>query len=114
MKLKQLSDIIPQMTGHKVGLKRILVSKDETESDITQIAVTTLRAGEETDRHCHPSMEEFFFFLSGKLELTARYDTRVCGQGDFVMVGCGEMHQLKAIEDTKLLTIGCEIKDGNE
>lgn len=114
MKVKQLSDILPLMTNHKVGMKRVLVSKEETESDITQIAVTVLWAGEETDRHCHPSMEEFFLFRSGKLELTAGDETRICGKGDFVMVGCGEMHQLKAIEDTELLTIGCAIKNGNE
>lgn len=114
MKVKQLSDILPLMTNHKVGLKRVLVSKEETESDITQIAVTVLRAGEETDRHRHSSMEEFFFFHSGKLKLTVGDETRICGQGDFVMVGCGEMHQLKAIEDTELLTIGCAIKNGNE
>lgn len=114
MKIKRLSDILPQMTNHKVGLKRVLVSKEETASDITQIAVTVLRAGEETERHCHPTMEEFFFFRSGKLALTVEDETCVCGPGDFVMVGCGEMHELKAIEDTELLTIGCAVKNRNE
>lgn len=114
MNIKRLSDIFPQITSHNVGLKQVLVSKEETESDITQIAVTVLRVGEETDRHRHPSMEEFFFFHSGKLELTVEDETCICVSGDFVMVGCGVMHQLKAIEDTELLTIGCAIKDGKE
>lgn len=114
MKIKRLSDILPQLTNHKVGLKRVLVSQEEMVSDITQIAVTVLRAGEETERHCHPTMEEFFFFQSGRLVLTVEEETRICGPGDFVMVGCGERHQLKAIEDTELLTIGCAIKDGKE
>lgn len=64
---KNLSDIIPLLTSHNVGLKRVLVCNDETESAITQIAVTTLRAGEETDRHKHESMEEYFLFVKGKL-----------------------------------------------
>lgn len=114
MKIKQLSDIIPQMTAHKVGLKRVLVSKDETESDITQIAVTTLRVGEETDKHLHPSMEKYFLFIKGKLSLTVNDETRICMPGDFVIIRCGETHQLKAIDDTELLTIGCAIKDKNE
>lgn len=114
MKVKQLSAIIPQMTNHYVGLKRVLISKKETKSNITQIALTILRAGEETDRHCHPSMEEFFFFHSGKLELAVEDETCICVSGDFVMVGCGEMHQLKAIEDTELLTIGCAVNNKNE
>lgn len=114
MKIKQLSAIIPQMTNHYVGLKRVLISKKETKSNITQIALTILRAGEETDRHCHLSMEEFFFFHSGRLELTVDSETRIYGQGDFIMVECGEMHQLKAIEDTELLTIGCAVNNKNE
>lgn len=114
MNIKQLSDILPQMTSHKVGMKRVLVSKEETESDITQIAVTVLQAGEETERHCHQSMEEFFFFHSGKLQLTVGDETRVCEKGDFIIVRCGEMHQLKAIEDTELLTIGCAVNNKNE
>lgn len=114
MKIKRLSDVLPQKTNHNVGLKRVLVSKEETVSDITQIAVTVLRAGEETEKHCHPTMEEFFFFHNGKLALTVEDESRICGAGDFVMVGCGEMHQLKAIEDTELLAIGCAIKDGKE
>ncbi len=46
---KNLADIISQLTSHNVGLKRGLVCNDETESDITQIAVTTLRVGKETE-----------------------------------------------------------------
>lgn len=114
MKIKQLSDIIPQMTAHKVGMKRVLANKEETASEITQIAVTTLRAGEETEKHFHPSMEEYFLFMKGKLSLTVNDETRICTPGDFVIIRCGEAHQLKAIDDTELLTIGCAIKDKNE
>ena len=104
---KTLSAIIPQLTSHNVGLKRVLVCNDETESDITQIALTTLRAGEKTDRHKHESMEEYFLFVKGKVTLAVEDKELTCTRGDFVVVRCGESHQLKAVEETELITIGC-------
>lgn len=111
---KNLSAIIPQLTSHNVGLKRVLVCNDETESAITQIAVTTLRAGEETDRHKHESMEEYFLFVKGKATLTVEDKELNCAKGDFVAVRRGEAHQLKAIDDTELITIGCSTENGKE
>lgn len=111
---KKLSAIIPQLTSHNVGLKRVLVCNDETESDITQIAVTTLRAGEKIDKHRHESMEECFLFVKGKATLTVEDKKLNCTNGDFVAVRCGEAHHLKTIEDTELITIGCATENGKE
>lgn len=110
----KLSAIIPQLTSHNVGLKRVLVCNDETESNITQIAVTTLQAGEETNSHQHKSMEEYFLFIKGKAILTVEDKILICVNGDFIVVRSGETHQLKAIENTELLTIGCAIENGKE
>lgn len=49
--LKHLKDILPRLTSHGVGEKRVLLSAGETETAVTQIVVTTLHAGETTNEN---------------------------------------------------------------
>lgn len=107
--LKHLSDILPQPTAHGVGQKRILLKQAETETSLTQIAVTILQAGEATEEHSHPTMEECFFFLGGEAKLTVEGNTLMCHEGDFVQVKCGERHRLEAVKEMRVLTIGVQI-----
>ena len=44
--LIHLVQVVTYLTSHGVGLKRILLSGNETESAVTQIAVTKLAEGE--------------------------------------------------------------------
>lgn len=87
--LKHLSDILPQPTAHGIGQKRVLLSQAETDTNLTQIAVTTLQAGEAM--------------------LTIEGNTVTCHEGDFVQVKCGEKHRLEAMKETRVLTIGVQI-----
>lgn len=107
--LKHLSNVLPQPTAHGVGQKRVLLSQAETDTNLTQIAVTTLQAGEATEEHSHPTLEECFFFLSGEAKLTVEGNTLTCHKGGFVQVKCGERHKLEAVKETRMLTIGCKI-----
>ena len=107
--LKHLSNILPQPTAHGVGQKRVLLSQAETDTNLTQIAVTTLQAGEATEEHSHPTMEECFFFLSGEAKLTIEGNSVTCHEGDFVQVKCGEKHRLEAVKEMRVLTIGVQI-----
>lgn len=75
--LIDLSDILPQPTAHGVGQKRVLLSQAETDMDMTQIAVTTLRVGE--------------------AKQTIERNILVCQEGDFMQVKCGERRRLEAI-----------------
>lgn len=67
--LKHLSNVLPQPTAHGVGQKHVLLSQAETDTNLTQIAVTTLQAGEATEEHSHPTLKECFFFLSGETSI---------------------------------------------
>lgn len=107
--LKSLANIFPQPTSHGVGQKRILLSQAETNTNLTQIAVTTLQAGEAAEEHSHPTMEECFFFLSGEAKMIIEGNTVTCHEGDFVQVKCGERHRLEAVKETRVLTIGIQI-----
>lgn len=110
MMLKHLNDIEPVATSHGVGLKRVLLSKAETKTGLTQIAVTRLKAGEVADEHVHETMEEEFFFMKGVAEVEIDGKVVVCRPGDFLKVSHGVRHRLKAVEDTEMITIGAVVR----
>ena len=103
---KHLKDILPQPTSHGTGEKRVLLNGTETETSVTQIAVTLMRAGETAAIHKHNTMEEYFFFLRGEAALTVGEERMVCRAGDFVQITKGNFHTLEAITDTEVMTVG--------
>ena len=62
-------DIIPIVTSHKAGMKRVLLAANESDCPITQIAITDLHAGEIAEAHVHEDMQEGFYILSGELNI---------------------------------------------
>lgn len=54
---KKLIDIHPTVTTHHIGKKYILLTSEETNTDLTQIAVTQLKAGETAEEHLHLTMK---------------------------------------------------------
>jgi mannose-6-phosphate isomerase-like protein (cupin superfamily) len=104
-----LSDIEPVTTSHKAGMRRVLLAKDESDCPITQIAITDLRAGEVAEAHVHEDMQEGFYVLSGELDIALDGVVEHCYPEDFVYVKCGTSHELRALTDVRMMTIGCEI-----
>ncbi len=104
---RSLNEIQPIPTSHKAGLKRVLLSAEESGCSITQIAVTDLKVGEIAKSHAHPDMQEGFYVLSGNLDITLDNETLHCTKDDFVYVKCGTSHELKAVTDVRVVTIGC-------
>lgn len=109
--IKHLSDIECVTTSHVCGEKRVLIGKDETATDITQIAVTSLKSGECVDEHTHGTMEEMFLVLDGSVEFISDGEKTVCVKEYFIHIEAGTPHGLRALEDTRLLTVGCAVKE---
>lgn len=113
---KSLQDIPSVITSHAVGEKRVLLSRGESGCNLTQIAVTDLRAGEVALAHIHPDMQEGFYVLEGELEVTLSGDeggsehVELCHKDDFVYVESGTAHELHAITNVRVMIIGCEIQ----
>lgn len=105
--IKHISNIPAVKTSHGVGEKRVLVANTDTFTNVTQIAVTRLRAGEIAAAHSHPDMEEWFLIREGNIDLTINGVTYHCRKDDFVTINVGFIHKLKAISDCEILTIGC-------
>lgn len=107
---RTLSDISPTKTSHDVGLKRVLLAANESGCSLTQIAITDLMAGDIAAAHIHPDMQEGFYVLSGELEVTLDGEITICQPEDFVYVNSGTSHEMRAITDVRIMTIGCVIE----
>ena len=107
---RNLSDIPPVITSHGVGQKRVLLSSNESGCSLTQIAVTELKAGETAIAHVHPDMQEGFYVLNGELEVDLDGMKTTCGKDTFVYVEKCTSHEMHAITDSRIMTIGCVIE----
>lgn len=105
---KSLKDIVPIATSHKAGLKRVLLSASESGCPITQIAITDLKAGEVASAHVHVDMQEGFYVLNGERDIILDGTVEHCKTEDFVFVKFGTSHELRAVTDVRVMTIGCE------
>lgn len=105
--IKNINHMCPMPTSHGIGCKRVLLANNETNTKLTQIAITDLMEKEESETHVHPTMEEFFLVIAGEVIIrvdTEHYQLRA---GDFMQVSAGEPHSIKAVINSKVLTIGC-------
>ncbi len=107
---KSLKQIQPVVTSHAVGEKRVLLSREESGCGLTQIAITDLKAGEVALAHIHPDMQEGFYILHGDLDVLLNDDIQHFHKDDFAYVESGIAHELHAITDVRVMTIGCEIE----
>lgn len=114
MKIKHLKDVECVITSHGCGEKRVLMGKDDTDTDMTQVAVTRLKAGECVEEHAHDTMEEMFFVLEGELRMTIDGHERACTENDFIHIKARTRHGLKAMSDVRLMTVGCAVKENVE
>ena len=106
---RSLCNIAPVATSHNAGMKRVMLAANESGCPITQIAITDLRAGEIAKTHIHEDMQEGFYVLSGELDIVLDGEIEHCKAEDFVWVKFGISHELKAITDVRVMTIGCEV-----
>ncbi len=108
--IRHLNDISPILTSHGVGEKRVLLSSSEAGCSLTQIAVTMLKEGEVATAHIHPDMQEAFYVLEGEIDVVLDGKHTLCNKDAFVYVEKCTSHEIKAITDCRIMTIGCVIE----
>lgn len=104
--LKKLSEIPFVSTSHGVGLKQVLLSNEETESSITQIARASLKAGESVEEHCHQTMDEHFLSLEGSGYIYVGGNRVTFSSGTYILIKAGSKHRVEAISNLSFMTIG--------
>ncbi len=107
---KHLNDIQPAHTSYEMGMKRVLLSANESGCSITQIAILTLKAGEESAMHIHPDLQDAFFILQGELDVRINGVVHHCKKDDFLFIESLNTYQLHAITDVEMMAIGCVIE----
>lgn len=107
---RHLHDISPLSTSYELGLKRVLLSANESGCSITQIAVLELKAGERSAQHIHPDLQDAFFILDGEIDITIDGQLHHCHKEDFVFIEHLHAYELHAITDVRMLAMGCVIE----
>ena len=107
--IKNIIEINEVKTSHGAGIKKVLCSNDEASSNITQIAVSRLKAEEQVEMHVHETMEEHFIIEEGSLEFMIDDKVMTVNSSTYVMVPAGTKHGIKAVTNCKMITIGCAV-----
>ena len=104
--LRQIDDIAIQHTSHGIGAKQVLLCGSETKTPLTQIARSSLLAGESVDEHVHPTMDEHYIVLGGEAVMTVDGRRLPLHCGSYLVVLAGSPHALTAKTDISFITIG--------
>lgn len=102
--VRNLTDTPTQPTSHMAGFKQVLLSDQETESKVTQIARNRIPAGCIVEEHVHPSMDEHFVFIEGKGKITVERKTIECVPELFVLIPAKTPHSVEAYSDLCFFT----------
>ena len=103
-------DITPLATSYEMGLKRVLLSANESGCSITQVAILELKAGDRSAKHIHPDLQDLFFVLEGEIEITIDGKKNRCTKEDFIFVEHLKSYELHALTDVRMLAMGCVIE----
>mgnify|MGYP003304179741 CR=1 FL=1 len=103
-------DITPLATSYEMGLKRVLLSANESGCSITQVAILELKAGDRSAKHIHPDLQDIFFVLEGEIDITIDGKINHCTKEDFIFVEHLKSYELHAITDVRMLAMGCVIE----
>ncbi|WP_240163738.1 cupin domain-containing protein [Spirosoma taeanense] len=84
------------------GSKKVFLRNSDTPTNLTQVAHGTFRAADYCELHSHATMEEVFFFMSGKGIYTVGDQQIPLEKGVFVRIPAGVSHRLEAVGDEPL------------
>lgn len=117
---RNLFDLQRIPTSHGAGLKRVLIGNEETDSKITQIAITDLDHGAHIEEHIHPDMDEYFYVMKDdhrmyrddnyaddiSMLITIDGEITECRENDIVYVSASSRHEMLVLSDVTIMTIG--------
>jgi quercetin dioxygenase-like cupin family protein len=97
---KQLSQFFGNIEGivtaHGTGNKKVFRFNHEMPHAMTQIAHGTFKPGEICEEHEHPTMYEYFYFLSGEGTYIVGENEYELKAGVFLEIPAGVKHRLEA------------------
>jgi len=115
-------DELKEMTD-KLGIHRgdIPVYKEDSkgiteigiyENGIIDIRHIVAKRGVIFPMYIHAFEKAIIAISDGRIEFTMHGLTVVYEKGDFILIKAGEIHEMKALEDTSILTLFLKVKEG--
>ena len=90
---QNIDDLAISQITHGTALKKIFISKHETDSLLTQFAWSKFKPVDTCDRHRHDTMDEYFYVLKGKGIYIIENEKLHLRVGDFIRIPAGANHQ---------------------
>ena len=91
-----LDNIKTQTTSHSIGEKCVFFSNDDLQSSITQVAIGSLKPGENIPPHLHKTMEEVFYIMSGDGTFYIEDEKIYVEENSCIRIPIGSLHSIKA------------------
>lgn len=91
-----LQTLTGEVTAHRSGSKRVFLRQTDTPTRLTQVAHGSFLTTDHCELHTHATMEEVFYFLSGRGSYTVGNETILLETGVFVRIPAGVPHRLEA------------------
>lgn len=89
-------EIIAIETAHGIGVKRVLITQHQCESNLMQAALGELKCGDKIEPHQHLTMEEFYFINEGSGVFEINNQEFALNAGSFIKIPAGAFHGLEA------------------
>ena len=89
--------------------KRVLFRSGECHSALQMLNTARLKSGQSFSNHNHPTMEEFFYVLEGRLDFELSDQHVSLSVGQALRISPGVPHRARALGDTRFLTFGVAI-----
>lgn len=97
-----IDSLAGEVTAHLQGIKRVFLRNSDTPTALTQVAHGTFRTTDFCELHSHDTMEEIFFFCSGKGVYTVGDRQIPLENGVFIRIPAGVPHRLEAVGEEPL------------
>ena len=108
--LRSEQDVPLEPVTHDAQLfKRVLFRAGESQSALQMLNSTEMKHGQSFSTHRHPTMEEFFYVLEGRLDFELLEKQVTVSAGQVLRVSPGVPHRARAIGDPRFLTFGIAI-----
>lgn len=99
---RKLAELEPEPTAHGSGTKFVFRTNSQMPHMSTQAAFGVFKPGETCEEHQHPTMYEYFYFISGEGTYTVNGVDYHLVPGSFLEIPAGMKHSLVADKGMEL------------
>jgi quercetin dioxygenase-like cupin family protein len=100
-----LKDIPKTLINHGTVNKKVFIRNEDSQTSLTQFAWSKFEASDICESHSHPTMDEYFFVISGKGRYIIDNEALDIVKNDFIFIPAGVEHQLLIEDKNKDLEI---------